>query len=44
MIKYDVFDDYGKAVSQCRSTGMKPANYLLIAMFVQLCLSPYDVI
>ncbi|MGL9719101.1 MAG: hypothetical protein ACR5K9_11115 [Wolbachia sp.] len=22
MLKYDVFDDYGKAGSQCRSTGM----------------------
>jgi hypothetical protein len=22
MLKYDAFDDYGKAGSQCRSTGM----------------------
>ncbi|MEY2392687.1 hypothetical protein [Wolbachia endosymbiont of Tettigetta isshikii] len=27
MIKYDVFDDYGDAGSQCRSTGMTRREY-----------------
>ncbi|MCA4774777.1 hypothetical protein IHO40_01140 [Wolbachia endosymbiont of Mansonella ozzardi] len=40
MLKYDIFDDHGKARSQCPGTGMTPvcyANYLPIAIFIQLC-------
>ncbi|WP_411131318.1 hypothetical protein [Wolbachia endosymbiont of Tettigetta isshikii] len=28
--------------SQCRSTGMTLANYLLIAMFIQLCVKHWN--
>jgi hypothetical protein len=28
MLKYDVFDDYGKTGSQCRSTGMTRRGHL----------------
>ncbi|MDR1261847.1 MAG: hypothetical protein LBJ80_05560 [Rickettsiales bacterium] len=50
MLKYDVFDDYGKPVSEHWDDKKRKhwhdtvcyANYLLIAMFVQLCVKHWD--